>query len=389
MKIAYFDLISGASGDMILGALIDSGLSTQFLEQSLELLNISGFDIEVKKVSQKGFQATKVKVLVNDDIPERHFSDITAIINKSKLPERIQKKALSIFHKLAEVEAGIHGIPIDEVHLHELGGVDTIIDIVGSLIGLDCLGIRKISCSPVPLGRGFIQGAHGQIPLPAPATIALLKNTPIIGSPIDMELVTPTGAVLLTTLSDSFGIIPTMTLTAVGYGAGDRELPIPNLLRLIIGESTPGSTELVEQLISLETSIDDMNPELFDHVMEKLFINGALDVVLIPIQMKKNRPGTLLQVLTRNDSAPKLRDVIFEETTTLGIRQQTVQRFSLPRETKEVETEFGPVKVKIAYLHNGLKKISPEYEDCRSIAKSKKIPIREVYNVILKQTAED
>lgn len=379
MKIAYFDLIAGASGDMMLGALIDAGLPEGKLRESLTALHLNDFELHVLKVSKNGFAATKVDVIVKDDVPERHLPEIEAIITASELTAQIQEQAIGIFRRLGEVEAHIHNTTLDKVHLHELGGVDTIVDVVGVLQGLQILGIEKIIVSAVPLGRGFVRGAHGQIPLPAPATVALLQGVPVIGSELEMELVTPTGAVLLTSLAESFGQIPAMNLQGVGYGAGGRDLPIPNLLRVFIGEQKQPDVGNLSTLVMLETNIDDLNPEIYEYVTKRLFEAGALDVFLTPIQMKKNRPATLLQVLAKPEEASKLRTILFEETTTLGVRQTLVQRYALNREIREVQTEFGMVRVKIAVLENGKIKSSPEYEDCHKLAKERNVSIREVY----------
>ena len=379
MKIAYFDLISGASGDMILGALIDAGLPEHRLIEGLAALKIDDFNLKVHRVNKNGFSATKVDVLVKDDIPERHLRDIEKIIAESELPAQIQQKAIAIFRRLGTVEAGIHGTALEHVHLHELGGVDTIVDVVGALLGLEMLGIEKVSASPVPLGRGFVKGAHGQIPLPAPATVALLEGIPIVGSELMVETVTPTGAVLLASLAAGFGPIPEMKLQAVGYGAGGRDLPIPNVLRLLVGEQNTTSGIQTEMLVLLETNIDDLNPEIYAHAMEKLFDVGALDVYLTPIQMKKNRPGTQLSVLCQEQDALKARETLFLETTTLGVREMSLRRHSLKREIKKVELPWGTVNIKIAHLPNGKTKAAPEYEDCRKIATEADIPLREIY----------
>jgi uncharacterized protein (TIGR00299 family) protein len=379
MNIAYFDLISGASGDMILGALIDAGLSETKLREDLAALQLADFDLKIHRVNKNGFSATKADVLVKDDVPARHLPDIEAIITQSKLPRHIQQKANAIFHRLGSVEAGIHGVSLDHVHLHELGGVDTIVDVVGVLMGLEALGIEKVFASPIPLGRGFVNGAHGQIPLPAPATVALLKNVPVIGSELMVETITPTGAVLLTSLTAGFGPIPEMYLQSVGYGAGGRDLPIPNILRLLIGEQGSSRGISTEMLVLIETNIDDLNPEFYAYVMEKLFAAGALDVFLTPIQMKKNRPGTQLSVLCREQDSVKAREIIFLETSTLGIRETSLRRHSLKREIRRAETPWGSVRVKIAHLPNGDLKSAPEYEDCRQWAEEAGVTIREVY----------
>ncbi|HDL19186.1 MAG TPA: nickel pincer cofactor biosynthesis protein LarC [Bacteroidetes bacterium] len=379
MKIAYFDCIAGASGDMILGALIDAGLPAETLKEKLAALHLADFELKIYKVKKNGFSATKVDVIVSDKTPERHLSDIEKIVAGSDLSLGIKEKAMEIFRQLCEVEAGIHGSSPDKVHLHELGGVDTIVDVVGALSGLAALGIAKIYASPLPMGRGFIKGAHGQIPLPAPATIGLLKNVSIIGSAVETELVTPTGAVLLKTLAENFGPIPAMTLKSLGYGAGSRDLTIPNVLRLLIGESESQNGIVTESLMKLETNIDDQNPEFFGYVMDKLFAAGALDVFLTPIQMKKNRPAVILQALCSPEKSDDLERIIFRETSSLGVRKYMIIRACLPRAVKTVTTKFGKVRIKIAQTGSGDEKLTPEYEDCRKLAEEQNVPLREIY----------
>ncbi len=378
MKVAYFDCIAGVSGDMILGALLDAGLPEATLRECLAALRLDGFELRVQRVRKHAFSATKVDVLVADDVPERHLADIERLVRQGDLPPAIEEKALGILGRLAQVEADIHGTTPDEVHLHELGGVDTIVDVVGALSGLDALGIERLYASPLPLGRGFTRSAHGRIPLPAPATVALLKDVPVVGSELEVELVTPTGAVLLASLVAAFGPMPAMTLRAVGYGAGTRDLPIPNVLRLLVGEQSPPGEAVTETLAVLETNVDDLNPEIYDYVMARLFEAGALDVFLSPIQMKKNRPATLLRVICRPDDAQTLTAILFAETSTLGVRQQTVARYALPRAMHSVETPYGPVRVKVARWAGG-RKASPEYEDCRRLAELHGVPLRQVY----------
>ncbi len=392
MKIAYFDCIAGASGDMILAALLDAGLPEARLRQGLESLHLDEFVLACRKTVKNGFSATRVEVKVADRVHERRLPDIEAVIAGSDLPGPLQDKARAIFRRLVEVEAGIHNLPVEAVHLHELGGVDTIVDVVGVLVGLDALGIERVVVSPLPLGRGFVRGAHGQIPLPAPATVALLRGAPVVGSEIDKELVTPTGAALLTSLAESFGPIPAMTLTAVGYGAGGWDLPIPNVIRLLLGEAPAASLHPpgaeVETLVMLETNVDDLNPEIYGYVMERLFEAGALDVFLSDIQMKKNRPATMIHVLGRPEQATALSAILFAETSTLGVRQQLVTRQALPRQMHTVETPYGPVRIKIAWWDAGQAKSSPEYEDCRRLAEQQRVPLREVYRAAAR-AAED
>ncbi len=378
MKIAYFDCIAGASGDMILGALLDAGLPEESLRERLAALHLADFDLRCRQVSKNGFSAIKVDVLVNEDVPHRQLPDILTVMENSDLSPAIKQQATAIFNRMGQVEAGVHGTTLEHVHLHELGGVDTIVDVVGALVGLEALGIEKVYASPLPLGRGFVKGAHGQIPLPAPATVGLLEGIPVVGSDLDVELVTPTGAALLSSLAVQFGPIPAMTLTASGFGAGGRDLPIPNVLRLLIGEQSATAGLDTQTLAMLETNIDDLNPEFYDYVMARLFEANALDVFLSSIQMKKNRPATLLRVLCEPVDVDTLMEILFTETSTLGIRQQSVTRHCLSRTFQTVDTPYGPVQVKIAQGNNW-RKAAPEYEDCRRLAEEKSVPLRDVY----------
>ena len=385
MKIAYFDCIAGASGDMLLGAILDAGLEVEALNEKLKALHLENeFELKAQKVNKNGFGATKVDVLLHEPYEHqhgRHLAEIESLIRKGSLAETIQEKAIGMFRRLAEVEAGIHGKPVGEVHLHEVGGVDTIVDVVGTLLGLDSLGVEQVFSSPLPLSRGFVQGAHGLIPLPAPATVALLKGIPVRGSEIELELVTPTGALLLSTLCKAFGPIPAMTLSSQGYGAGGRDLPIPNVVRLLLGErpEVRGQGNEIETLIMLETNIDDNSAEVNGYVMDQLFASGALDVFFTPIQMKKNRPATLISILSRPKDVEKLEVLLFRETSTLGVRRQPVERSCLERSSDVVDTPYGPVSVKVARLPDGSSKRAPEFEDCKRAALAHGVPLRKVY----------
>jgi pyridinium-3,5-bisthiocarboxylic acid mononucleotide nickel chelatase len=379
MRIAYFDCIAGASGDMILGALLDAGLPEAELRQALMALDLPGFDLKSYPVDKNGLRATKVDVLVNDEAAERSLGQILDLIAASRLPEVIRSQAGAICRRLGEVEARIHNLPVESVHLHELGGLDTIVDIVGALIGLSLLRIERLYASPLPMGRSFTHSAHGSLPLPAPATLALLAGVPIQGSALEFELVTPTGAAILSSLVSRFGPIPPMTLVTTGYGAGGRDLPIPNVLRLLIGDlAEPADSMLTETLALLETNLDDLNPQVYEHVLDRLFQEGALDVFLQPVQMKKNRPATLVSVLCPLPAADRLSAILFGETSTLGVRKQLVERQSLRRVIQAVETPFGRVRVKFALLGSGQVKFAPEYEDCRELAAIHAVPLREV-----------
>jgi uncharacterized protein (TIGR00299 family) protein len=388
MRTAYFDCIAGASGDMMLGALVDAGLPAADLEAELAKLHLKDFHLHLKRVAKNAFSAVKVDVHVHDDAPERHLAEIRKVVEDSHLSERVKSTAIRIFTRICEAEAAIHDSTVDKVHLHEVGGVDAIVDVCGTLAGLEALGIERVHVSPFPLGRGFVKGAHGQIPLPAPAALSLLKNCPVVGSSIDAELVTPTGAAVLSEIADAFGPIPAMTLKSIGYGAGTNDHEIPNVLRILIGDSPAvGQGLLTETLVQLETNLDDESPELVGHLSGLLMDAGALDVSVIPAQMKKGRPGILLQVLSKPQHAAELEHLLFHESSTLGVRRREVQRDSLPRRIEAVETKFGKIRVKIATLPNGQARLTPEYDDCRQAAESSGIPLREIYHQVEHEAA--
>jgi hypothetical protein len=299
------------------------------------------------------------------------------IVRQSALPEIVREKTEAALRRIAEAEAGIHNQPLAQVHLHEVGGDDTLIDIAGAISGLDWLGVDLVAVSSLPLGRGFVRSAHGQLPLPAPATLALLTGVPVHFVEVESELVTPTGAAILTTVADRFGGFPPLTLQKVGVGAGRRELPFPNVIRLWLGETASLDGLTVEPLDIFETNIDDMNPQIYAHVMERLFAAGALDVTLTPQQMKKNRPAVLLSVLCRPNIDETIMRILFEETTTLGVRRHQVERICLPRTFETVETPYGPIHIKVARWR-GIEHRMPEYEDCRKAAETYKVPLAEV-----------
>ncbi len=392
MKIAYFDLIGGASGDMILGALLDAGLPLDALRSELNALHLTGWSLETERVTRFGIAATRALVHTEEGAPARAFAEIIALLAQSKLTPAIRAASENILRRIGAVEARIHNAPLDEIHLHELGGLDTIIDIVGAVAGLQHLGIEKVYCSPFPLARGLIEISHGVFPLPAPATVALIqdKNAPIAGIGGNFETVTPTGAAILTTLADTFGELPALTLRALGYGAGGRDdATRPNLLRVFLGEMAADSSRIgVETVTILETNVDDMNPQFYDHVIARLFEHGALDVTLSPIQMKKNRPGTLLRVVCRSDTAAELRAILFEETTTLGIREQSVMRYALPREIVTVQTRFGILRAKMARRPDQSVTIAPEYDDCVRAADQFHVPLRQVWEEVVAKARE-
>jgi uncharacterized protein (TIGR00299 family) protein len=379
--IAYFDCFSGISGDMTLGAFIDLGVPVSWLKDRLEKIPLSGFDLSVATVSRNGIQAKSVDVRVIDEVHSRNYAEIISMIEKSSLSPNIQQMSLDIFEKIADAEAAIHGCPKENVHFHEVGGIDAVVDIVGTALCVDYLGITRIISSKIPLGRGFVSCQHGTLPVPAPATLGILKGVPVYGTQIPQELVTPTGAAIIVVLAESFEEIPDMIIEKTGYGAGKRELkPIPNLLRIITGKAFAHQKDAITVV---ETCIDDMNPELYGFLMDRLFENGALDVYWIPIFMKKNRPGTMVQVLCPEDCREIVIDCILSETTSLGIRYYDTKRRLLDRESVLMETAYGEITVKRIVAPNGSVRLAPEYEVCRKIALEKNIPIRIVYDTIL------
>ena len=384
MTIAYFDTFSGISGDMVIGALLDLGvplalLKTEFAK--LPNLSLDGYTLSQSERVQSGIRAVKFNVEVTAKQVERSFHSIADMLDQSTLSPAVKETALKIFTRLAEAEAHVHNVAVEDVHFHEVGAVDSILDIVGAAIGFEALGIQTIYTSPLPLGSGFVSSRHGTLPVPGPATVELLKGLPVRFEDGQSELVTPTGAAILSALAKPGP--PPLSITKIGYGAGERTLPDrPNLLRVCLGQAVPEIQH--EQLLVLETNIDDLNPEWYEHVMEQLFAADARDVFLTPIQMKKNRPGILLWVLCSPKDQGQLSTIIFNETSTLGIRSYLVDRLALRREQKEVQTEYGAVTVKIAYQPNGQMNIAPEYDDCKRIALEKNIPLKLVYEAAVR-----
>ncbi len=378
MTLAYFDCFSGISGDMILGAIVDAGVSMDALRSGLAKLNLPGYEIKAEQVKRSGIAATKVHVILDrKEQPERRLADIRNIIEKSAMSSSIKQKSVGIFERLAGAEAKVHGSTAEQVHFHEVGAVDAIVDIAGSVIGLELLGISEIRSSSVNLGSGTITTAHGTLPVPAPAVVELLKGVPSYGSSVPFELTTPTGAAILSMLSSSFGPLPEMKISGTGQGAGGRDIPgHPNVLRLFIGEPTARYEE--DSSIVIETNIDDMNPQIYDYLIEKLMQQGAQDVYLTPIIMKKGRPAVLLSVLADRVKTNTIIDTIFRETTSIGMRIHEVGRRKLSREIKEVDTIHGKVRIKISTRGDGILTATPEYEDCRKIAEEKNIPLKQV-----------
>ncbi len=377
MTLAYFDCFSGISGDMTLGALVDAGLGIEVLRAELEKLNLPGYEITALRVTRSGMSATKVHVCLDEkEQPTRNLADIRKLIEVSALSPSIKQKSIGIFERLAEVEARVHSTTIDKVHFHEVGAVDAIVDIVGSVIGLEMLGISDIVGSPVNVGSGSIETRHGTLPVPAPATAELLRGIPSYGSSVPFELTTPTGAVILSTLASSFGPMPRMNISRIAHGAG-REIPgQPNVLRLMIGDHLAAYSE--DASIVIETNIDDMNPQVYDYLLEKLMKQGAQDAYLTPIIMKKGRPAVLLSVLADRSKSDQLLATIFRETTSIGVRMHEVGRKKLSREIKEVDTIYGKIRMKISRHGNEILTVTPEYDDCKKIAEEKQLPIKTV-----------
>ena len=387
MKIGYFDCIAGASGDMILGSLLDCGLDFNYLKKELGKLNLKDFTLKQYKDQKQGISGTKFQVSVKKSHHHRGLQEILDIIDKSDLHNKVKSKSKKIFTNLARAEAKIHAKSVDEIHFHEVGAVDAIIDIIGAAIGFDYFNLEQIAVSKIHLGTGSLQCAHGILPVPAPATLELLSSIPVYSTNIEQELLTPTGAAILTTLGTHFGGMPSMTIEKTGYGLGSRELEIPNILRLTIGNKTTAFEHDVMQVI--ETNIDDMNPQFYEHLMDTLFKNGAKDVFLTTVIMKKNRPGVVLNVLADPGKTDLLSEIIFNQTTTLGVRISNIQKRNiLSREIITIDTPWGKVRVKIRTLSNHNKSVSPEYEDCKKIAHKKNIPIQIIYDKV-KQIAQE
>lgn len=438
MRVAYLECFSGISGDMFVGALVDAGVSLKVLDDAVRSLGL-GARLQAERVMRSGISATKVDVWIGDikeepGIPHerdyvakapggdhvhphshshghhhhdhgqshdhdhthehaheheydhgRSLAEIRTAISKAPLADRVKRKALTIFEELGNAEAKIHHKSLDEIHFHEVGAVDAIADIVCAAVASEELGVDEWVCTPINVGGGTVQCAHGQLPVPAPATLEMLKGIPIYSSGIDKELTTPTGAAILKTIVQRFGTVPAMKVTCAGYGAGGRELPgQPNVLRITVGEAVSEAVEAPELISVLEANLDDLNPQVFGYVMDRLFEAGALDVFGIPVQMKKSRPGMLLTVLARLEDAAKLSKIIFAETTTLGIRRREERREVLTRRAVAVQTKWGEVQLKVANLNGTIANYAPEYEDCRKIAVEHDVPLKTVMQEAIK-----
>lgn len=384
MKTLYFDCFAGASGDMILGGLVGLGVDPAELTAALTGLGTSGWELRCSTVDRSGIGANRVEVVTEETHAHRHLSGILRIIDGANLSPAVKAQAGKIFTRLAEAESRVHQIPIEKIHFHEVGALDAIVDIVGACVGFEMLGIERFVASPLHVGSGFVQMAHGKFPVPPPAVTELLAGAPVYASEIVGELVTPTGAAIISTVCESYGPMPAMTIAATGYGAGGRTYEnFPNVIRLLLGETASTTAEDTEKLILVETNLDDTAPHVLGHVMDRMFDAGALDCYFTPVQMKKNRPGVVISMLCEPELLPAVQGILFSETTTLGVRVSEVGRVALRREIVSVTTEYGPVDVKVAFLENGETKASPEYEHCRSAARENGVALRTVETAAL------
>jgi pyridinium-3,5-bisthiocarboxylic acid mononucleotide nickel chelatase len=403
LKVLYFDCFAGAAGDMILGALLDAGLPFEELRRALGSLAVEGWDVSADRVIKTGITATKFRVHehahqgsgIGDQGSGHHhhhdhghhsLAEIRAAINRSSLSDSGKARAIDMFRRLGEAESAIHGIPIDKIHLHEVGALDSIIDIVGAVFAIEWFKADRIVSSPINVGSGMVRTEHGVFPVPAPATVSLLKNAPVYSSGIQSELLTPTGALILTEFATAFGPMPAMKIDSVGYGAGDRDLKeTPNVVRVLIGEAEEETTRTQDprprtemRVVVLECEIDDMNPQIFGVLMEKLYAAGALEVFYSAVQMKKNRPGTLMTIVATPEQREAMTDIVFRESTTIGIRHQELSRECLDREMATVTTSLGAVRFKVARRDGRILNAQPEFEDLAKLSAERGIPIKDV-----------
>ena len=380
MKLAYFDCPSGASGDMILGALVDAGAPFEALARELDGLGVKGYRLERREVIKAGFRATKVDVALGaHEAGHRGLREILDILERGRLAPAVRDMASRIFQRLAEAEARVHGTTPERVQFHDVGAVDAIVDVTGACIGLHLLGVDAVHVGALPVGGGFVEGPHGRMPVPGPATAELLKGFPTLDTGIRRELVTPTGAAILTTLAAGAGAMPAMRVTAVGYGAGTMDLETPNVLRLFLGDAPPGqSMAPTETIVQVETTVDDMSPQLYEPLLERLLEAGALDVWLTPVIMKRSRPGVVLTALCEPERVADLSRLLFEESSTIGVRWTAYQRSRLEREMVRLDTAYGPVTFKVSRLAGRVVTVTPEFEEVRRIARDRGLPVREV-----------
>jgi pyridinium-3,5-bisthiocarboxylic acid mononucleotide nickel chelatase len=383
MRIAYGDLIGGISGDMFIAALLDAGLPLSQLKGEISKVPDLRFRLKTSKRSVAGISAMQFQVICQGDDHERSWGQIRRWIRRSSLDSNVKETACGIFALLAEAEAKVHGVSIDKVHFHEVGATDSIVDIVGAAVAARALDIHAFYFSPAPLGRAFTRARHGVLPVPGPATLELLKGVPVNGIDVPAETVTPTGAAIMRAFGKGFGPAPAMTVETIGYGSGQKEFAErPDLFRILIGKKDPSL--LRERMLVIETNIDDMNPQHYDYVMDRLFGAGARDVFLSPVQMKKNRPATLLSVICEPQQRGTIERILFQETSTIGVRAYPVSRTVLKRETKKLKTRFGEVTVKIVALPDGRRRSTPEYDDLRRIAAARKLPIKQLHDEVVR-----
>lgn len=384
MKIAYFDCFAGAAGDMIVAAMLDAGLDADFLKSQLATLGLKNIDIKIAQTARAGLRAASFIPVVPKEHQHRNLKDITEIITKSKISEKAKKTALAVFEKIAKAEGKVHGKDPNEIHFHEVGALDSIVDIVSASVGFDALGLDKVYCSALSVGGGTVECAHQLLPVPAPATTELLKGVPIIGGPGQVELLTPTAAAVLTTVVDRFCPLPAMKIEKIGYGAGSLESEkFPNVLRLILGQVVDETGANADSICVLETNIDDVSGELVGSVTEKLFKLGALDVFTTPIYMKRGRPAEQISVICKISDIQSLERILFEEGLTFGVRKRIMQRTKLAREFVTVRTEFGQIKIKVGSLDGQVVNAKPEFADCAAAAEKHKVPLKTVLDAAM------
>lgn len=383
MRTVYLDCIGGAAGDMLLGALLDAGADEDSVRNELEGLHLEGWALRTERVMRGAISALHVTVTANEDGESQTYRDIKALVEASDLSPGVMRRSLATFELLALAEAKVHDRPVDEVHFHEVGGIDAIVDIVGVCAALESLHPERVVASPIPTGHGFVETQHGTIPLPAPAVVELLSGAILVGRGSD-ELVTPTGAALLAASCDAFGVLPELELHSSGYGAGTRDTAIPNVVRVLVGTTRSVETSSLRTEL-IETNIDDTSPEVVGYTIERVMEAGALDAWVTPVQMKKQRTGMLLSVLAEHGATQAFLDIIFRETTTLGVRISGVERAILDRKEAEVEVEGHRVRVKLGYLRGEVATRSPEYEDAAAVARATGMPLKDVYRVALEK----
>jgi uncharacterized protein (TIGR00299 family) protein len=384
MKIAYFDCFAGAAGDMIVAAMLDAGLDVEFLKAQLATLGLQNLDISLTETRRCGLRALSFVPSVPKQHQHRNLQQITEIITQSKISEQAKKTAVNIFERIAHAEAAVHGKDPNDIYFHELGALDSIVDIVSASVGLESLSVEKVYCSALSLGGGTVKCAHSQMPVPAPATAELLKGVPIIGGPTQVELLTPTAAAILTTVVDQFCPLPAMKIETIGYGAGSLESEeFPNVLRLILGQTVAVGLENADSVCLLETNIDDISSELVGSVADKLFNQGALDVFTTPIYMKQNRPAVQITVICRLEDAQQLEQTLFEQGLTFGVRKQILQRSKLAREFITVQTKFGEIRIKTGKLDGRIVNAKPEFSDCRLAAEKHNVSVKTVLDAAI------